>query len=76
MNVYLKLIARGLGNSPRKNPEKLTALDPPVTLPLGTGNGGTLSVALATYCQLYLLVVRAMGCPPGVRRGGPSPPVS
>ena len=57
---------------PRIKPEKLIAPDPPVALPLGTNIGGALSVALATNCQLCLLVVRAIGCPPRVRRGGPS----
>jgi len=46
---------------PRWKAEELTALDPPVTLPLGTGIGGAVSVALATNCQLCLLVKREMG---------------
>ncbi len=37
------------------------ALEPPVTLPLGTGIGGAVSVALATNCQLCLLVKRESG---------------
>jgi hypothetical protein len=36
---------------------------PPVTLPLGTGIGGALAVALATNCQLCLLVNRDIGWP-------------
>jgi hypothetical protein len=37
------------------------ALDPPVTLPLGTGIGGAFAVALATNCQLCWLLKSEMG---------------
>ena len=52
------------------------ALDPPVTLPLGTAISGARSVALATYCQLWMLDANATGWPPGVRIGGVPMPVS
>jgi hypothetical protein len=49
------------GRPDTREHEELMALDPPVTLPLGTGISGAFAVALAMNCQLCLLVKREMG---------------